>query len=186
VWADENTRDSIFDALKRKETFATSGTKIKVRFFGGWNYDSKLLTKADWAKTAYAQGTTMGSDLPAKPSDKAKPRFVVWAIKDPNGVNLDRAQVVKVWLKDGGYAEKIFNVALSKTGATELSAVWEDPEFDAKAPAVYYLRAIELPTPRWSTLLAQKYGLSVPKGVPEKIQERAWSSPIWYTPAKKN
>ena len=181
VWAEENTRESIFDALRRKETFATSGTKIKLRFFGGWNYDKKLLAKTSWVQTAYSQGAPMGGDLPAKPSATAKPRFVVWTIKDPNGVNLDRAQVVKVWLKDGGYDEKVFDVAKSK-GATELSTVWEDPEFDPKVPAVYYLRVLETPTKRWSTLLAEKRGLAPPKDQPKTIQERAWSSPIWYAP----
>ena len=181
VWAEENTRESIFDAFKRKETFATSGTKIKVRFFGGWNFDGKLLEKSDWTRTAYAQGAAMGGDLPAKSGAAKKPRFAVWAVKDPNGANLDRAQIVKVWLKNGGYGEKVFDVARSK-GATQLATVWEDPEFDPKTPAVYYLRVLEVPTPRWSTILAEKRGLEAPKDRPKTIQERAWSSPIWYTP----
>lgn len=182
VWADENTREGIFDALKRKEAFATSGTKIKVRFFGGWQYDTKLLSKASWVQTAYAQGSTMGNDLPARAANAKRPRFVVWAVKDPNGANLQRAQVIKLWQKGEGYEEKIFDVA---QGATELATVWEDPEFDSAVAAVYYLRVLEVPTPRWSTLLAKKRGLALPKDQPENIQERAWSSPIWYTPAKR-
>jgi Protein of unknown function (DUF3604) len=177
VWADENTREGIFDALRRKETFATSGPKIKVRFFGGWSYDLKLLKDASWVQSAYAQGTTMGNDLPARPAAAKRPRFVVWSIKDPNGANLERAQVIKVWLQGGGYAEKIYDVA---RGATELATVWEDPDFDPAVPAVYYLRVLEVPTPRWSTLLARKRGLAPP--APENIRERAWSSPIWYSP----
>jgi hypothetical protein len=156
----------------------------------------------------------MGGELPAKPHAAKAPRFIVWGSKDPNGANLDRAQVVKVWLgKDGAYAQKVFDVALSngrtvdpasgkapavgntvdvKTasyvnniGATELATVWEDPQFDAQVPAVYYLRVIEIPTPRWSTILAVKQGLPLPPEVQPSLQERAWSSPVWYTPAAK-
>jgi len=239
VWAEENTRGSIYDALKRKETFATSGTRVKFRFFGGWDYPRDLQSKSDWIRTAYARGVPMGGDLPA-PSGKTagsgkagKPRFAIWAIKDPNGANLDRVQVVKVWLKSGakndfkepakeeskvgrddepsrGYAEKVFDVAWSKgrtpdprtgrvpavgdtvnmetatytntIGATELAVVWEDPEFDATVPAVYYLRVLEIPTPRWSTVLAVRKHLPLSKDVTPSIQERGWSSPIWYSP----
>ena len=212
VWAEENTRESIYDALRRKETFATSGTRLKFRFFGGWNYDHKLLSSKDWVKTAYAKGVPMGGDLPSKPEGAKAPRFVVDALKDPNGAKLDRVQVVKVWLKDGKHAEKIFDVAFSGTrkpdpatgkvpavgntvdvrkatwrntiGATQLATVWEDPEFDPAIPAVYYLRVLEIPTPRWSTILAVKNGQPQPKDLPQTIQERGWSSPIWYTPAK--
>ncbi len=214
VWAEENTRESIFSALRRKETFATSGTRIKLRFFGGWDYDSKIVKATGWDKQAYAHGVSMGGDLAAKPAAAKAPRFVIWALKDPNGANLDRAQVVKVWLgKDGKYAEKVFDVALSngrkvdaatgkappvgntvdvKTatfkndiGATEFATVWQDPQFDASAAAVYYLRVIEIPTPRWSTILAVKRGLPLPTDVQPTLQERGWSSPIWYTPPKQ-
>jgi len=215
VWAEENTRESIFSALRRKETFATSGPRIKVRFFGGWNYRNELLKSEGWPKQAYAQGVSMGGDL-AENSGKVKaPHFVVWAAKDPNGANLDRAQVVKVWLgKDGKYAEKVFDVALSNgrapdpqtgkvpavgdtvdlqtasyrndIGAAEFGTVWEDPQFDATVPAVYYLRVIEIPTPRWSTILAVKRGLPLPTDVEPTLQERAWSSPIWYTTPKRS
>jgi hypothetical protein len=215
VWAESNTRASIYDALRRKETFATSGSRLKFRFFGGWDYSAALLKRADWVKAAYAGGVPMGGDLPAadrRNPKNAAPRFAVWAVKDPDGANLDRAQVIKVWLDGGAYREKVFDVALSngrkvnpstgrtpalhssvdlKTasyantiGAAELATVWRDPEFDPRQPAVYYLRVIEIPTPRWSTLLAVKRGLPLPAGVPATIQERGWSSPIWYTPAK--
>jgi hypothetical protein len=211
VWAEQNTRGSIYDALRRKETFATSGTRLKFRFFGGWAFDTSALQGADWVRKAYARGVPMGGDLPAKPGGVRAPAFVLWSLKDPDGANLDRLQVVKVWLKDGNHVEHIFDVALSderkvdsktgkapavgntvdlKTGsyrnsigATQLSTVWHDPQFDPTMPAVYYLRVLEIPTPRWSTLLAVKRGQPLPEGVPATIQERGWSSPIWYTPA---
>lgn len=210
AWAEQNTRESLYDAFRRKETFATSGTRLKFRFFGGWNFDKSALKDKEWVKTAYTKGVPMGGDLAAKPSSVKAPKFVVWGIKDPNGANLDRVQVVKVWLQDGKHVEKVFDVALSngrkvdpKTGkapavgstvdlktatyknsigATELSTVWEDPEFNPKSPAAYYLRVLEIPTPRWSTLLSVKRGLPLPEGVPATLQERGWSSPIWYTP----
>jgi hypothetical protein len=211
VWAEQNTRESIYGALRRKETFATSGTRLKFRLFGGWNFGKGILKDQDWVKQAYAQGVPMGGDLPAKPAAAAAPSFLVWSIKDPDGANLDRVQIVKVWLQDGKHVEKLFDVALSngrkvnpKTGkapaigntvdlqtatysntigATQLSTLWRDPEFDPKVPAVYYLRVLEIPTPRWSTLLTVKRGTPLPPDVPATIQERGWSSPIWYTPA---
>jgi len=210
VWAEENTRNSIFAALKRKETFATSGTRIRLRMFGGWGFDPVLVRKAGWVSQAYAQGVPMGSDLPAKPARAGAPRFVLQAIKDPDGANLDRIQVIKVWLDHGGYKEKVYDVALSggrkpdarghappvgntvdlKTGkytnaigAASLIRVWQDPDFDPEVPAVYYARALEIPTPRWTTLVALRNGLPIPKRAPATIQERAWSSPIWFTPA---
>jgi hypothetical protein len=151
----------------------------------------------------------MGGDLPARPAGAEAPRFVVWGLKDPNGANLDRIQVIKVWLKGEGYVERVYDVAWSNRtagpkgtlvpvgstvdlakasytnsiGSAELSAVWEDPEFDASVPAVYYVRLLEIPTPRWSTRLAVRKGLPIPDGAPASIQSRAWSSPIWYTPA---
>jgi Protein of unknown function (DUF3604) len=210
VWADHNDRASIFAALKRKETFATSGVRIRVRMFAGWDYDPKLMTKANWVSVAYAKGVPMGSDLPAMPLEASAPRFLLQAIKDPDGANLDRIQVIKLWLEGGTYKEKIFDVALSdgrkvdpKTGkappvgttvdiangtftnaigAAELKTIWRDPEFDAAKPAVYYARVLQIPTPRWSTLLAAKYHLPAPTMVDAAIQERAWSSPIWFTP----
>jgi hypothetical protein len=211
VWAEQNSRNAIFAALKRKETFATSGTRIRVRLFGGWNYDAKMIEDGGWVGKAYAEGVPMGSDLPAKPASATAPKFVVQAVKDPDGANLDRIQIIKLWLDGGSYKEKLFDVALSgnrkdnpktgkapsvgntvnlKTGgyrntigASVLTAVWQDPEFDASKPAVYYARTLEIPTPRWSTLLAVKNHLPIPKSVAATIQERAWTSPVWFTPS---
>jgi hypothetical protein len=212
VWAEENTRGSLFDAFRRKETFATSGTRLKPRFFGGWGYQSSITKDSNWVNRAYAEGVPMGGDLPAKPAKARAPTFIAWGVKDPNGANLDRLQVVKIWLQDGKHVERIYNVALSgnrkvdpksgkapavgntvdlKTatykntiGATELSAVWRDPDFNPDAPAAYYLRVLEIPTPRWSTIVSIKRGEPLPPEVPATLQERAWSSPIWFVPGK--
>jgi len=209
VWAEENTRNSIFAALRRKETFATTGTRIRLRMFGGWNIDPKTIASDDWVAKAYANDVPMGGDLPSEPRGHEAPQFVLQAVKDPDGANLDRIQVIKVWLDGTNYREKVFDVALSdgrkddgtghapavgntvdlatgtysnKIGAATLTAVWKDPEFDPKKPAVYYARALEIPTPRWSTLLAIRNHIPVPEKAPATIQERAWSSPIWFTP----
>lgn len=212
IWAEQNTRESLYAGLRRKETFATSGTRLKFRFFGGWNFDRSLIKAKDWVKSAYTGGVPMGGDLPPQPPAGQAPRFAVWAVKDPDGANLDRLQVVKVWVEGGNHVEQIYDVALSngrkldpKTGkvppvgntvdlqtakytntigATELVAVWQDPHFDSKLPAVYYLRVLEIPTPRWSTIVSVKRGQPLPEGVPATIQERGWSSPIWFTPPK--
>ena len=212
VWAEENTRNSIFAALKRKETFATSGTRIRVRMFGGWSFGPQTLHNTDWVADAYAKGVPMGGDLPTKPGEAKAPIFLLQAIKDPDGANLDRIQVIKVWLDGKSYRERVFNVALSggrkddpatgrtpsvgntvdlKTGAyvntigtSQLSGVWRDPDFNPKTTAVYYARVLEIPTPRWSTLLAIHSHLPIPARAPATIQERAWTSPIWFTPAK--
>ncbi|MBS0473237.1 MAG: DUF3604 domain-containing protein [Proteobacteria bacterium] len=209
VWAEENTRNSIFAALRRKETFATSGTRMRLRMFGGWGFDAKTIKNANWVALAYAHGVAMGSDLPARPAKASAPAFILEALKDPDGANLDRIQIIKLWLEGGTYKEKIFDVALSgnrhvaanghapavgntvdlKTGkytnsigATMLTAVWRDPQFDPKKPAVYYARVLEIPTPRWSTLLAIKNNVPIPARLPATIQERGWTSPIWFTP----
>lgn len=210
VWAEQNTRESIFAALKRKETFATSGTRIRVRMFAGWDFQSDLLKSKQWVTQAYARGVHMGADLPVRPANKRAPTFAIEAMKDPDGANLDRIQVIKVWLDGEKYSERIFDAAASNSrkidavtrrapplastvdlgtgtyqnsvGAPVLSVVWEDPEFDPKKPAVYYARVLEIATPRWSTLLAIKNQLPLSKDVPATIQERAWSSPIWFTP----
>ena len=214
VWAEENTRPSIFAALRRKETFATSGTRMRIRFFGSWNYRRSLAADQNWVDAAYRQGVPMGSDLPARPGDAHAPSFVVWATKDPNGANLDRVQIIKVWSENGDYHEKIFDVALSggrkvdpttghappvgntvdlntatyknSIGAVQLAAYWQDPEFDPAKPAVYYSRALEIPTPRWTTYLAVKRHLPLPDNGRATLQERAWASPIWYTPEHKS
>jgi hypothetical protein len=211
VWAEENTRNSIFAAMKRKETFATSGTRIRVRMFGGWDFSPKVIGSRDWVAKAYADGVPMGGDLAAKPAGAGAPRFILQAEKDPDGANLDRIQIIKVWLDGDGYKEKIFDAALSggrkpdakghvrkvgntvnlKTGeyrntigAATFTTTWKDPEFNPSKPAVYYARVLEIPTPRWSTLLAIKNHLPIPKTAAATIQERAWTSPIWFTPAK--
>jgi hypothetical protein len=210
VWADENTREGIFDALKRKESFGTSGPLIRVRFFGGWGYPKGMAEGPDFAKKGYAGGVPMGGDLSAKPKDATAPTFAVLALKDPQSGNLDRVQIIKGRYENGYPREQIYDVAWSderkpdpKTGKlpsvgntvdvskatytndigdTQLSAVWTDPDFDPALHAVYYVRVLEIPTPRWSTYDAVKLGVPVPRGTPATIQERAWSSPIWYTP----
>ena len=212
VWAPENTRTAIFDGIARKETFGTSGPLIRLRFFGSWNYPKDLNKDKNFIKKAYDGGVPMGRDLPArKGADIAKaPTFAVWALKDPDSGNLDRIQIIKGWYINGYPQEKVYDVALSdnrrpdsKTGKvppvgntvntktasytndigdTELSAVWTDPDFDPALHAVYYLRVLEIPTPRWSTYDAKNLGIAPPEGVAASIQERAWSSPIWYTP----
>ena len=210
VWAESNTRENIFDALKRKESFATSGTRVKVRMFAGWDYGADLIKQNDWIKQAYAKGVPMGADL-VSTSTSGKPKFLVQAIKDPNSGNLDRIQIIKVSTKNGKSTEKIYDVvwggdrkkdakgklpAVGNTvdiktatytntiGAAELSGYWEDTEFDPQAYVTYYARVIEIPIPRWSTYLAAKYNMPVNKSVAATIQERAWTSPVWYTPAK--
>jgi len=208
VWAEENTRVSLFEAMQRKETFATSGPRMKVRFFGGWEYPAGLAKQKDWVKAGYAGGVPMGGDLPA-PKGKA-PSFVVWAVKDPTSGNLDRIQIVKGWTRNGQTFEKVFDVTWSgkrspdpisgkvpaigttvnvaqatytnTIGSVELKTVWTDPEFDPSVDAFYYLRALEIPTPRWTTIQAKQLGITPPDVVAPTIQERAWSSPIWYTP----
>jgi hypothetical protein len=210
VWAPENTREAIFDAIKSKETYGTSGTLIRLRFFGGWDYSSKLVKDEDFVKKAYQSGVPMGGDLPKKPSTAKAPTFAVWALKDPESGNLDRVQIVKGWQAAGHGHEKVYDVVWSddrkpdsKTGKlppvgntvdiknasyensigdSQLSAVWKDPDFDPSHRAVYYVRVLEIPTPRWSTYDAKTLGIDPPANVPTSIQERAWASPIWYTP----
>lgn len=211
VWAPENTREAIFDGIARRETFGTSGPLIPVRFFGGWNYNSNLLNDTDFVKKAYDNGVPMGQDLP--PVAGEAPTFAVWANKDPDSGNLDRIQIIKGWYDQRGYGfQKIYNVAWSDDrkvdetgklppvgssvdiadasytntiGESELKAVWTDPDFDPTQHAMYYARVIEIPTPRWSTYDAKQLGLEPPAVVDATIQERAWTSPIWYTPEAK-
>lgn len=215
VWATENTREAIFDAMVSKETYGTSGTLIRLRFFGGWDFDDNLTDDPEFVQKAYDQGVPMGQDLKVKPAAAKAPTFAVWALKDPESGNLDRIQIIKGWVDPvNGYPrEKIYDVAWSdervpdaetgklppvgntvnvkkatyknSIGDTQLSAVWTDPDFNPDMKAVYYVRVLEIPTPRWSTFDAVKLGVDPPDDVPASIQERAWSSPIWYTPAKK-
>ncbi len=210
VWADENTREAIWDAMYRRETFGVSGPRIRVRIFGGWNYGEALLEDDDWVAAAYAGGTPMGADLAAPPDGAKAPGFVVWAAKDPVSANLDRVQIVKGWTKDGQSFEHVYDVAWSDerepdawtgkvpaitstvdveeaaytndVGAVELKTVWTDPNFDPSQHAFYYARVLEMPKPRWTTIQAKQLGIAPPDVVPPTVQERAWSSPIWYTP----
>jgi Protein of unknown function (DUF3604) len=209
VWAEENTRASLWDAMYRKETFGVSGPHIKVRFFGGWGYTKDDLNVKDWVKRSYTGGVPMGGDLP--PMKSKAPTFVVWAVKDPASANLDRIQIVKGWTRNGQSFEKIYDVVwcdnrrldpvtgqlppivstvdiekatYSNTiGDVELKTVWTDPEFDPSLHAFYYARVLEIPTPRWTTIQAHQLGIAPPDVVPATVQERAWSSPIWYTPS---
>ena len=213
VWADENTRAGIFDAIRRKETYGTSGPLIRLRFFGGWGYADGLVDDPEFVEDAYAEGVPMGGDLPSRPTSAGAPRFIVQAMKDPQSGNLDRIQIIKGWVDQGIPQEKIYDVALSdgrqpdpnsgwvspvgntvdgaaatysnSIGDPQLAVVWEDPDFDPAHSAVYYVRVLEIPTPRWSTYDSVRHGIPLPDGVPVSIQERAWSSPIWYTPPAK-
>lgn len=206
VWAEKNTRESIYDALRRKETFATTGPRMKVRFFASYDFDESLLDSPLLVSTAYRKGVSMGSDLHR--SKNQAPAFLVWAIADPLSVPLQRVQVIKGWLEDGRHAERVFDVACSDglavdpathrcpdngaavdladcstgagVGAAELKALWRDPQFSPTQEAFYYVRVLENPTCRWSTWDAVRAGEKPRSDLPATIQERAWSSPIWY------
>ena len=208
VWAEENRRESIYDALRRRETYATSGPRIALRVFAGWEFPPSLTEETDFVDRGYAGGVPMGGDLPAAPTGAKAPRIAIAASRDPQGANLDRVQVVKGWLDaEGNTHESIHDVAWSPgrepdaagklppvgntvdvakasygndIGAAELHAVWEDPDFDPAQAAFWYVRVLEIPTPRWSTYDAKTVG--VPAPAPASVQERAWSSPIWYQP----
>lgn len=212
VWAPENTREAIWDAMQRRETFATSGPMIKVRFFGSFDYAADDVQSPDFVKLAYANGVPMGGDL--KLGAGNAPTFLVMASKDPKSGNLDRVQIVKGWLDAAGKQhEKIYNVVWSgdrkvdangdlpavgdsvdaKTatytnsiGDAQLATGWTDPDFRPEESAFYYARVLEIPTPRWNTYDAAREKMPPLTKVPAVIQERAWSSPIWYTPAKKS
>jgi len=213
IWAEENTRESLFNAMQRRETFATSGPRISVRFFGGWDYDREILASANPIRAAYQRGVAMGGDLPARiDSDamgpNAAPRFILWADKDPGSGNLDRLQIIKGWVDAAGKsAEQVYDVAASDErsrdpetglftsvgntvdvpnasytntiGATHLEAVWTDPDFIPEHNAFYYVRVLEIPTPRMSTYDAKTLGIKAPE--PATLQERAATSAIWYT-----
>ena len=210
VWARENTRESLWDAFARKEIYATTGTRMVVRVFGGFGLEKADLARSDFAEVGYAKGVPMGGDLKAAPQGKA-PAFLVRALRDPDGANLDRVQIVKAWLDAAGKThEKVYDVAWSgarkpdpKTGklppvgntvniaqatytnaigAPFLEAWWKDPAFNPTQRAFYYVRVLEIPTPRWTTYDAKVFGVELPTDVPASVQERAYTSPIWYTP----
>ncbi|MFK7977988.1 MAG: DUF3604 domain-containing protein [Halioglobus sp.] len=211
VWAQENTREALFDAMERKEVYATTGPRIKLRVFAGWDFDDDDVTSPDMAKIGYAGGVPMGGEL-SSAKRRAAPRFMIHALKDPDGANLDRVQVIKGWVnKDGSSEEKIYNVALSdgrtvdtksgkapdlrstvdleaatynnSIGAVSFSTLWQDPDFDRRESAFYYVRVIEIPTPRWTAYDAAFYKLKdIPEEIPMVTRERVYSSPIWYNP----
>lgn len=210
VWAEKNTRASIFDAMQRKETYATTGSRMVVRFFGGWDFNKNDANDRQPARAGYAKGVPMGGDLLVPPKGKKAPTFLVAALKDPLSGNLDRIQIIKGWMdKKGKLHEKVYDVAWSDNrkpdangklpsvgntvdvanatwtntiGEPELTSVWKDPDFDVKQSAFYYTRVIEIPTPRWTAYEAEYYKIKMPKDVPMTTTERAYTSPIWYTP----
>jgi Protein of unknown function (DUF3604) len=211
VWATENTREALFDAMKRRETYATTGPRMIVRFFGGWDFEPIDANTRMPARVGYTKGVPMGGDLSAAPNGKS-PTFLVAALKDPIGANLDRIQIIKGWVDKGGKTqEKVYDVVWSgdrkpgsdgklpligntvdvpnatysnSIGATELIKAWKDPEFDPALRAFYYVRVIEIPTPRWTAYDAKYFDVKIPPEVPMTTTERAYTSPIWYTPAK--
>ncbi|MBE9538893.1 MAG: DUF3604 domain-containing protein [Proteobacteria bacterium] len=209
VWAQENTRASLWDAMMRRETYGTTGSRMTIRLFGGWEYTLADARNPNLAAVGYAKGVPMGGEL-GKRSSTLAPSFLVAASRDPIGGNLDRIQIVKGWYDaKGGLQEKVYNVAwggkrqLDKhgklpavgstvnvamatwentIGASDLATVWRDPDFDPKAQAFYYARVIEIPTPRWTAYDANRFGVKLPENVPMTTQERGYTSPIWYTP----
>jgi hypothetical protein len=209
VWATENTREAIWEAMARKEVYGTTGPRIMVRFFGGWEFSEEDLNSRSPVFRGYEKGVPMGGDMPAR-SNASAPNFLVYALRDPIGANLDRIQIVKGWLdKKGDTHEKVYDVAWSSgrepdangalppvgntvdvalanwtntIGASELGTVWTDPDFDPDQNAFYYARVLEIPTPRWIVYDAFRFGTEIPEGAETTHQERAYTSPIWYTP----
>jgi len=209
VWARENTREAIWDAMARKEVYATTGSRPLVRVFAGWDFKPDEVQRPDFAKQGYARGVPMGGDMTDAPEGQ-EPKFMVRALRDPDGANLDRIQIVKGWIdKDGKAQEKVYDVALSdgrkpdadgkispvgdtvdvanasftnSIGDPFLAAYWEDPDFDPTLKAFYYVRVIEIPKPRWTAYDAKFFNIKMPEGTKMKVQDRAYTSPIWYTP----
>jgi len=211
VWAKENTRAAIFDAMQRKETYGTTGPRMTVRFFGGWDFKQDDLNASDVATTGYTKGIPMGGSLAAA-ADKKAPSFLVAASKDPVGANLDRIQIVKGWQDASGQLnETVYNVAWSgnrkldnkgrlpavgstvdieqaswkdSIGESQLATVWQDPAFDPTQHAFYYVRVLQIPTPRWPVYDAVRFDTDIAQGSPTAIQERAYTSPVWYRPVQ--
>ncbi|MBT8355195.1 MAG: DUF3604 domain-containing protein [Desulfobacterales bacterium] len=210
VWARENTRRDIFNAMQRKEVYATTGTRIRVRVFGGWDFTDDEVSRPDFVDQGYKRGVPMGGDLRNAPDGKP-PSFMIRALRDPDGANLDRIQIIKGWLDAQGEThERIYDVAVSgdrkidddgrsrepigttvdienatytnTIGEALLAAYWQDPEFDPAQSAFYYIRVLEIPTPRWTTYDAAFFNIERPDNVPATVQDRAYTSPIWYTP----
>lgn len=212
VWASDNTREAVWDALKRKEVYATTGTRIAVRMFAGWELRERDLNRSDLVAYGYAHGVPMGGELRrARPDDA--PAFIIQALRDPGGANLDRIQLIKGWVdSDGVNHERIYDVAVSgdrkidasgrcntpvgntvdastasyrnEIGAASLAAFWQDPGFNPDQSAFYYVRVLEIPTPRWTTYDVLRFGVDVPPGMPPGLQDRAYTSPVWYSPAE--
>ncbi len=211
VWAPENTREAIFEAMKRREVYATTGPRIRVRFFGGWRFGEEDIERANYVQLGYRQGVPMGGDLAIPDDEDAAPTFLIAATRDPDGANLDRVQVIKGWLDaDGKTREKVYDVALSddrqanpetgevppvgntvdvpeatydnSIGDPELATVWRDPDFDPDQRAFYYVRVLQIPTPRWTAYDAAYFDIDMPDRIPMVVQDRAYTSPIWYTP----
>ncbi len=215
VWAADNTREALFDAMSRRETYATTGPRMIVRFFGGWEFESADASNRLPAQIGYSKGVPMGGDLSNAPQGKA-PRFLVAALKDPIGANLDRIQIVKGWVDSKGQVqEKVYDVAwgdadrrspgsdgklpavgntvdlenaswTNTIGDSELITVWQDPDFDPALPAFYYARVLEIPTPRWTSYDVKRFGVELLPGTTMILQERAYTSPIWYTPSHRD
>jgi len=210
VWARENTREALFDAMRRKEVYATTGTRMRVRVFGGWDFEANEVVRPDFVSQGYRRGVPMGGTLFEAP-DGGAPSFMIRALRDPDGANLDRVQIIKGWLdSDGEMHERIYDVAVSDgrqigsdsrsrqpvgntvdvatatftntIGDALLAAQWKDPDFDPNESAFYYVRVLEIPTPRWTTYDAAFFGINLPDNVPATIQDRAYTSPIWYAP----
>jgi hypothetical protein len=210
VWAEENSRDAVFEALKRRETFGTSGPRMAVRFFGGWDYPEDMCEASDFVEKGYERGTPMGGDLPPRPQGAAAPGFAVMAMREADfgqteGTPLQRLQIIKGWLNlEGDPVQKVFDVAGDPNngasvdldtceavgdGFDTLCTVWSDPEFDPRERAFYYARVVENPTCRWSTYdcirlpMEERPDHCSDPDIDKTIQERAWTSPIWYRPA---
>lgn len=210
VWARDNTRRDIFNSMRRKEVYATTGTRIRVRVFGGWDFEEDEVVRPDFIDQGYQRGVPMGGDLRPAPEGMA-PAFMIRALRDPDGANLDRIQIIKGWLDAQGEThERIYDVAVSDgriigedgrcrtpvintvdiesatytnaVGSAMLTAHWQDPGFDPQEPAFYYVRVLEIPTPRWTTYDAAFFNIKRPDNVPSTVQDRAYTSPIWYTP----
>ena len=210
VWAQDNTRESLFDGMMRREVYATTGTRISVRLFAGWDFDAASVERPDFVAHGYQHGVPMGGDLTRAPAGKS-PVLIVQALRDADGANLDRLQVVKGWVdKDGEMHERIYDIAVSDgrsidrdgrcrtpvgstvnigeasytntIGAAQLVAHWRDPAFDPEQRAFYYVRVLEIPTPRWTAYDAKRFGNTMPEGARMTVQDRAYTSPIWYTP----
>lgn len=210
IWATDNTREALWDALNRKEVYASTGTRMTVRVFAGWDFQPEEVQRPDFARSGYERGVPMGGDLHTVPEGKS-PAFMVRVLRDVDGANLDRVQIVKGWLDSKGEPqEQIYDIACSddrtineknrcdrlvgntvdidnatytnSIGDPLMMAYWKDPNFDPEQRAFYYVRVLEIPTPRWTTYDAAFYGVDLPEGVPPTHQERAYTSPIWYTP----